>query len=172
MLGGPGSPGVLIAKQRLFRTEIPVTPAGGTVLFVSEAHTRYDERLDEREEGGTPDIVGTYSPCTNLDSVDLGVEAVTHPSSPHPVFTLEVVVYALVVMFDLGLISFRASCLVILICRISFICLVLFCPSASPLLCLLDFVPKYCTEKSCSVVLTVLFLAHVCMLIRIRSSCS
>jgi hypothetical protein len=33
-------------------------PGGGTVFFVTEEHHRYLDNLEEREEGGTPDIVG------------------------------------------------------------------------------------------------------------------
>ncbi|RLN95670.1 hypothetical protein BBJ28_00020901 [Nothophytophthora sp. Chile5] len=58
-VGGPGTPGVLIVKKRLLSNEVPTMPGGGTVLFVTEkAHSYLSNRV-EREEGGTPDILGS-----------------------------------------------------------------------------------------------------------------
>ncbi|KAL7670333.1 hypothetical protein ACOME3_005270 [Neoechinorhynchus agilis] len=36
-VGGPGSPGILVAKKALFTNKTPTTPAGGTVDFVSRS---------------------------------------------------------------------------------------------------------------------------------------
>lgn len=36
-IGGPGTPGVLVAKRWLFRNEVPSVPGGGTVLFGIQA---------------------------------------------------------------------------------------------------------------------------------------
>lgn len=38
--GGPGAPGLLLVKKRLFLTHVPTVPAGGTVAFVSSLHQR------------------------------------------------------------------------------------------------------------------------------------
>ena len=56
--GGPGSPGVLVVKKRLVHNAVPTTPGGGTVFYVTADHHRYIENLEEREEGGTPNILG------------------------------------------------------------------------------------------------------------------
>ncbi|GLD96889.1 hypothetical protein PINS_up005572 [Pythium insidiosum] len=59
-VGGPGSPGVLVVKRRLMtRCAVPTAPGGGTVFFVTERDHRFLSRVEEREEGGTPDIVGS-----------------------------------------------------------------------------------------------------------------
>lgn len=58
-IGGPGTPGVLIAKRNLFRNRVPVTPGGGTVSYVNSLEHRYLDDPELREEGGTPDIVGS-----------------------------------------------------------------------------------------------------------------
>lgn len=59
-LGGAGTPGVLICKKRLFsQNKTPVVPGGGTVLFVSRNTHTYLDNIEEREEGGTPDILGS-----------------------------------------------------------------------------------------------------------------
>uniref|UniRef100_M4B7B1 Aminotransferase class V domain-containing protein n=1 Tax=Hyaloperonospora arabidopsidis (strain Emoy2) TaxID=559515 RepID=M4B7B1_HYAAE len=58
-IGGPGSPGVLIVKKHLMKNEVPTMPGGGTVLFVTEKAHSYLSNPVEREEGGTPDILGS-----------------------------------------------------------------------------------------------------------------
>jgi selenocysteine lyase/cysteine desulfurase len=60
-MGGPNASGVLVANRALFRTQCPERPGGGTVDYVGgidHAHIDYVARLDEREEGGTPSIIG------------------------------------------------------------------------------------------------------------------
>ena len=56
--GGPGGPGILVAQRSLFG-EVPVSPGGGTVGYVSSVEHRYVSDIEEREEGGTPDIIGS-----------------------------------------------------------------------------------------------------------------
>jgi selenocysteine lyase/cysteine desulfurase len=56
-VGGPGTPGVLVAKRSLFRNRVPSVPGGGTILFVSPAGHSYHPDPAVREEGGTPGIV-------------------------------------------------------------------------------------------------------------------
>ena len=58
-IGGPGTPGVLVAKKRLFRNRVPAWPGGGTVAFVNPKEHRYLSDPEVREEGGTPSIVGS-----------------------------------------------------------------------------------------------------------------
>ena len=57
--GGPGSPGVLVAKRSLFQNDVPSEPGGGTVFYVTRKDHRYLSNRVEREEGGTQDIVGS-----------------------------------------------------------------------------------------------------------------
>jgi len=56
-IGGPGTPGVLVAKRHLLRNTVPACPGGGTVAYVNEAEHRYLTDPVHREEGGTPAIV-------------------------------------------------------------------------------------------------------------------
>ncbi len=56
-IGGPGTPGVLVAKRALFKNHVPAMPGGGTVKYVNEVEHRYDDVVEHREEGGTPAIV-------------------------------------------------------------------------------------------------------------------
>jgi selenocysteine lyase/cysteine desulfurase len=56
-IGGPGTPGVLVARRELFTNRVPVVPGGGTVTYVNETEHDYDPRIEHREEGGTPAII-------------------------------------------------------------------------------------------------------------------
>ncbi|PIE65969.1 MAG: aminotransferase [Deltaproteobacteria bacterium] len=58
-IGGPGTPGVLVAKRKLFRNRVPATPGGGTVAYVNHLEHCYLKEPEHREEGGTPEIIGS-----------------------------------------------------------------------------------------------------------------
>lgn len=58
-VGGPGTPGLLIARRALFTNAVPSVPGGGTVSYVNADHHRYVTDIAHREEGGTPDIIGS-----------------------------------------------------------------------------------------------------------------
>lgn len=58
MIGGPGTPGVLVARRDLFSNRVPAVPGGGTVAYVNPDEHRYLDDIEHREEGGTPDIIG------------------------------------------------------------------------------------------------------------------
>lgn len=57
LLGGPSTPGLLIAKKHLFRNAVPSIPGGGVVFFVDPKNHSYIQNAEEREEAGTPDSV-------------------------------------------------------------------------------------------------------------------
>jgi len=59
-LGGPGAPGVLIVKRAVMPSvsSMPSVSGGGTVFYVTKDEHRYLSNREEREEGGTPDILG------------------------------------------------------------------------------------------------------------------
>ncbi len=56
-VGGPQSPGVLVARRDLFHNQVPTVPAGGVITYVSPAGQWYADDPVVREEGGTPAIV-------------------------------------------------------------------------------------------------------------------
>ena len=56
-IGGPGTPGILVAKRNLFANRVPGCPGGGTVAYVNDTDHRYLDDIEHREEGGTPAIV-------------------------------------------------------------------------------------------------------------------
>jgi selenocysteine lyase/cysteine desulfurase len=56
-IGGPSTPGVLVARRELLTNPVPDVPGGGTVAYVNPTEHRYLTDPAQREEGGTPAIV-------------------------------------------------------------------------------------------------------------------
>jgi selenocysteine lyase/cysteine desulfurase len=56
-IGGPSTPGVLVARRELFSNRVPDVPGGGTVAYVNDADHAYLPEPEHREEGGTPAII-------------------------------------------------------------------------------------------------------------------
>ncbi|SDW67971.1 aminotransferase class V-fold PLP-dependent enzyme [Roseicitreum antarcticum] len=56
--GGPGASGILILRKDAVSRTHPVHPGGGTVRFVSPTDHVYSDSLAEREEAGTPNVIG------------------------------------------------------------------------------------------------------------------
>lgn len=57
-IGGPGASGILIVRHDGVTTDKPTWPGGGTVKFVSPETHDYSDKLEAREEAGTPNVVG------------------------------------------------------------------------------------------------------------------
>ncbi|CAB9507410.1 cytidine(32) 2-sulfurtransferase [Seminavis robusta] len=59
MIGGVGTPGVLVIKKHLVdQTNAPKRSGGGTVFYVTNTHHRFLSNRIERFEGGTPNVAG------------------------------------------------------------------------------------------------------------------
>ena len=56
-IGGPSTPGVLVARKELFGNRVPDQPGGGTVAYVNPLEHVYLAAPELREEGGTPAII-------------------------------------------------------------------------------------------------------------------
>lgn len=56
-IGGPGTPGLLVARKALFSNRVPSNPGGGTVAYVNPREHAFLADVEHREEGGTPAIV-------------------------------------------------------------------------------------------------------------------
>lgn len=56
-VGGPGTPGLLVARRALFHNRVPSVPGGGTVAYVNVKEHDFIADVEAREEGGTPAIV-------------------------------------------------------------------------------------------------------------------
>ncbi len=57
LIGGPGTPGVLLARRELLRNTVPAVVGGGTVAYVNPEEHVYLDDPEHREEGGTPAIL-------------------------------------------------------------------------------------------------------------------
>ncbi|MEV4533766.1 aminotransferase class V-fold PLP-dependent enzyme [Asanoa sp. NPDC049518] len=57
LVGGPGTPGVLVVRRHLLLNRVPTVPGGGTVDYVNAVEHHYLSDPTHREEGGTPAIV-------------------------------------------------------------------------------------------------------------------
>ena len=57
-IGGPGASGVLLLRRDAVVTDRPSWPGGGTVRFVSPRRQDYSAQLENREEAGTPNVIG------------------------------------------------------------------------------------------------------------------
>ncbi len=66
-LGGPRTPGLLVARRDLFSNRVPSEPGGGTVLYTSPTEHVYVQDTSHRETGGTPPIVGTIQAALCFD---------------------------------------------------------------------------------------------------------
>jgi selenocysteine lyase/cysteine desulfurase len=57
LIGGPGTPGVLLIRRELLRNRVPAVVGGGTVAYVNPEEHVYLSDHEHREEGGTPAIL-------------------------------------------------------------------------------------------------------------------
>jgi selenocysteine lyase/cysteine desulfurase len=67
-LGGPGTCGVLVFNEKIYRNDLPPTTAGGgTVLYVGFKDQDYFEDIEMRENAGTPPIIQAIKTALVLD---------------------------------------------------------------------------------------------------------
>jgi len=77
-LGGPGSSGILIINENIYRSDLPPTiAAGGTVKFVSFDKECYVDDIETREKPGTPGIIQAIKSSMVLQLKDkIGVDTI------------------------------------------------------------------------------------------------
>ena len=67
-LGGPGSSGILVMHESLYRRDLPPTTAGGgTVVYVGFDGHDYAEDIETREMAGTPPILQTIKAALAME---------------------------------------------------------------------------------------------------------
>jgi selenocysteine lyase/cysteine desulfurase len=57
LVGGPGTPGILVVRRELLANRVPDVVGGGTVAYVNPTEHRYLDDPEHREEAGTPAII-------------------------------------------------------------------------------------------------------------------
>lgn len=75
--GGPGASGILVLRDTLALRPTPTAPGGGSVTFVSPWRHVYSRRVEDREEAGTPNVVGDIRAALVMLVKDaVGVDAI------------------------------------------------------------------------------------------------
>lgn len=79
-LGGPGSSGILVFREDLYRIDLPPTTAGGgTVDFVGFHAHDFSKDIETREMAGTPPILQTIKAALAMGLKDkIGVNKIGH----------------------------------------------------------------------------------------------
>lgn len=79
-LGGPGSSGILVFREELYRSDLPPTAAGGgTVDYVGFHVHDYSKDIETREMAGTPPILQTIKAALAMDLKEkIGVDRIEH----------------------------------------------------------------------------------------------
>ncbi len=75
-LGGPGSSGVLVFNNNLYKNTIPDNPGGGTVSWTNPwGNHKYIDDIETREDGGTPGFLQTIRTALSIRLKEkMGVE--------------------------------------------------------------------------------------------------
>jgi selenocysteine lyase/cysteine desulfurase len=77
-LGGPGSCGILVINEKIYRKDLPPTTAGGgTVRYVGLSDQDYFEDIEMREKAGTPPILQAIKATLALDLKEkIGIDTI------------------------------------------------------------------------------------------------
>ncbi len=77
-LGGPGSSGVLVFREELYRSDLPPTAAGGGTVDYVGFHTHdFSKDIETREMAGTPPILQTIKAALVMDLKEkIGVDRI------------------------------------------------------------------------------------------------
>jgi selenocysteine lyase/cysteine desulfurase len=90
-LGGPGSSGILVFNEKLYRPDLPPTTAGGgTVVFVGYGHHDFATDIEAREKAGTPPVLQTLKAALAMEVKDrIGVANIESIESEHTAYFIE-----------------------------------------------------------------------------------
>lgn len=77
-LGGPGSSGVLVFNERIYRLDLPPTTAGGgTVIYVGFNTHDFSNDIETREKAGTPPILQTIKASLAMElKENIGIKVI------------------------------------------------------------------------------------------------
>ncbi len=75
-LGGPGTSGVLVFNQNLYKNNVPDCPGGGTVSWTNPwGEHKYIDNIEDREDGGTPGFLQVIKTALAIQLKDqMGVD--------------------------------------------------------------------------------------------------
>ncbi len=90
-LGGPGTSGVLVFNEKIYRKDLPPTTAGGgTVRYVGFHGHDFAEDIETREKAGTPPILQAIKAALVLDLKEkIGIDTIEDIESKHTKYFIE-----------------------------------------------------------------------------------
>ncbi|MGB6339293.1 MAG: aminotransferase class V-fold PLP-dependent enzyme, partial [Candidatus Aminicenantaceae bacterium] len=90
-LGGPGSSGVLVFNEKIYRKDLPPTTAGGgTVRYVGFAEHDFAEDIETREKAGTPPILQAIKAALALDLKEkIGIDTIEDIEAKYTEYFIE-----------------------------------------------------------------------------------
>ena len=90
-LGGPGSSGVLVFNEKIYRKNLPPTTAGGgTVRYVGFYEHDFAEDIEIREKAGTPPILQAIKAALVLDLKEkIGIDTIEKIEAKYTEYFIE-----------------------------------------------------------------------------------
>jgi selenocysteine lyase/cysteine desulfurase len=90
-LGGPGTSGVLVFNEKIYRADLPPTTAGGgTVRYVGFDRHDFAEDIETREKAGTPPILQAIKAALVLDLKEkIGIDTIEAIESEYTEYVIE-----------------------------------------------------------------------------------
>lgn len=90
-LGGPGTSGILIFNEDIYRKDLPPTTAGGgTVTYVGFSGHDFSRDIETREKAGTPPILQTIKAALVLDLKNkIGIDTIEEIETGYTNFFIE-----------------------------------------------------------------------------------
>ena len=87
-LGGPGTCGILVFNENIYRKDLPPTTAGGgTVLYVGFKDQDYFKDIEMREKAGTPPIIQAIKTALVLDLKEkIGIDTIQKIEEEYKVY--------------------------------------------------------------------------------------
>jgi len=89
-LGGPGTSGVLVFNEKIYRKDLPPTTAGGgTVLYVGFQAHDFAQDIETREKAGTPPILQGLKAAFVLELKNkIGIDTIEKIEAEHTAYFL------------------------------------------------------------------------------------
>lgn len=90
-LGGPGTSGILVFNENIYRKDLPPTTAGGgTVRYVGFYGHDFAEDIETREKAGTPPILQAIKAALVLDFKEkIGIDTIERVESEYTKYFLD-----------------------------------------------------------------------------------